>query len=460
MSVSGNTEDIMWFINKYPYFMLRFVIVVVIFIVFLVIIMLFRNRAYLRMVTDKDSVTGLMSWEKFKEDVETVIIKNAKTKYALIQFDIDKFKVVNDLYGIDGGNSLLRHIAAEIESMLDKNEMATRFYADVFCILISYDTDDEITGFISKISECIKNFTLIFGIYKIDEDLPVNLMIDRATFARNAVKGNSVKNYSFFDSRMLEEVLKEKKIESTMQSALDAGEFEVYLQPQFSVETEKIVSAEALVRWNDPIRKIIPPGEFIELFEKNNFITKLDVYMWEQVFKVISNWISSGKEPYPVSINVSAVHFKNRTIIDEITEVVKKFNIPLKYIELEITESTLLDDLDYAIDTIYQLHSLGFRIAMDDFGSGFSSLNVLNKLSIDVLKLDREFLNDASNSRKGKIVINDIITMAKHLNMNVVCEGVENREQVEYLKTTQCDKIQGFYYARPMSLINFEKEYY
>lgn len=460
MSVSDNTEDIMWFINKYPYFMLRFVIVVVIFIVFLVIIMLIRNRAYLRMVTDKDSVTGLMNWERFKEDVQTVIIKNAKNKYALIQFDIDKFKVVNDLYGIDGGNSLLRHIAAEIESMLDKNEMATRFYADVFCILISYDTDDEITGFISKISERIKNFVLIFGIYKIDEDLPVNLMIDRATFARNSVKGNSVKRYSFFDSGMLEEVLREKKIESTMQSALDAGEFEVYLQPQFSVKTEKIVSAEALVRWNDPIRKIIPPGEFIELFEKNNFITKLDVYMWEQVFKVISNWINSGKEPYPVSINVSAVHFKNRTIIDEITEVVKKFNIPLKYIELEITESTLLDDLDYAIDTIYQLHSLGFRIAMDDFGSGYSSLNVINKLSIDVLKLDREFLNDASNSRKGKIVINDIITMAKHLNMNVVCEGVENREQVEYLKTTQCDKIQGFYYARPMSLINFEKEYY
>lgn len=460
MDVSGNTEDVLWFINKYPYFMVRFVIVTIIFIIFLVFILSFRNRAYFRMVTDKDSVTGLMNWEKFKKYVQSVINKNDKTKYAIIQFDIDKFKVVNDLYGIDDGNNLLRQIAMEIQSMLDKNEAATRFYADVFCILISYNTDDEIMGFISKINERIKNFVLIFGIYKIEEDIPVNLMIDRATFARNEVKGNSIKKYCFFDNRMLEEVLKEKNIEGTMQSALDAGEFEVYLQPQYSVKTEKIVSAEALVRWNDPIRKIIPPGEFIELFEKNNFIIKLDIYVWEQVFRIILNWINSGKEPYPISINVSAVHFRNRTVVNEIKQVVKKYNVPLKYIELEITESTLLDDLDYAIDTIYQLHTLGFRIAMDDFGSGYSSLNVLNKLSIDVLKLDREFLNDASNSTKGKIVINDIITMAKHLKMDIVCEGVENREQVEYLKTTQCDKIQGYYYARPMTLINFEKEYF
>ena len=259
---------------------------------------------------------------------------------------------------------------------------------------------------------------------------------------------------------MLDKVLKEKNIENNMQSALDAGEFEAYLQPQYSVKTERIVSAEALVRWHDPIRKLIPPGEYIELFERNNFITKLDVYVWKQVFKIITKWIEQGREPYPVSINVSPVHFRNRTIIDEITDVINEYNIPLKYIELEITESVLLDDLQYAIDTMEELHNLGFRIAMDDFGSGYSSLNILNKLSLDVLKLDKEFLNDASNSEKGKIVINDIITMAKHLNMEVICEGVETREQVEYLQTTECDKIQGYYYAKPMSLINFEKEYY
>lgn len=466
MGMGGNKFDAVQFIGRYHDFLIRFIIVVIIILVSYTIIMSLRSKAFLKMMTDKDSVTGLMNWEEFKKNAQAAITKSNGMNFALIQFDIDKFKVVNDLYGIDGGNNLLKMIAMEIVSMLDKNEMATRFYADVFCLLISYHTEDEITGFINKINEriknCIKsiNLTLIFGIYRIEEDISVNLMIDRAAFARNSVKGNSVKFYSFFDNKMLEEVLKEKNIENNMQSALDSGEFEAYLQPQYSVKTEKIVSAEALVRWNDPIKKVIPPGEYIDLFERNNFIVKLDLYMWRQVFKIISQWIESGKKPYPVSINVSAVHFKNCSIVNEITEVVNEYNIPLEYIELEITESTLLDDLDYAIETIDELHNIGFRIAMDDFGSGYSSLNVLNKLSIDVLKLDREFLNDAVDSQKGKTVINDIIVMAKHLNMEVVCEGVETREQVEFLQTTECDKIQGYYYAKPMPLVNFEKEYF
>lgn len=459
--------DMKTFLDVYPHFQFRFLLVVVLFVIFFIVVMKLREKEYIKMVTGKDSVTGLMNWEKFKENVREVISKSSEKNYALIQFDVDKFKVINDMYGIDGGNSTLRGIAGELVGLIDKNELATRFYADVFCVLISYKNDDEITGFINTLSERIKNgvaagnVSLIFGIYKIEEEnLSVDLMVDRAGFARNSVKGNSVIRYSFFDGRMLDKVLKEKNIENNMQSALDVGEFEAYLQPQYSVKTERIVSAEALVRWHDPIRKLIPPGEYIELFERNNFITKLDVYMWKQVFKIITKWIEQGREPYPVSINVSPVHFRNRTIIDEITDVINEYNIPLKYIELEITESVLLDDLQYAIDTMEELHNLGFRIAMDDFGSGYSSLNILNKLSLDVLKLDKEFLNDASNSEKGKIVINDIITMAKHLNMEVICEGVETREQIEYLQTTECDKIQGYYYAKPMSLINFEKEYY
>lgn len=454
-------------LDAYPHFQSRFLLAVSLFVILFVITMRFHEKEYIRMVTGKDSITGLMNWDKFKENVRNIISGDLENKYALLQFDVDKFKIINDMYGIDGGNSMLRGIASEIEGLLDKNELATRFYADVFCVLISYKNDDEITGFINTLSERIKNeaesvnLSLIFGIYKIeDKDLSVDLMIDRAAFARNTIKGNQVIMYSFFDGRMMDEVLKEKNIENNMQSALDTGQFEAYLQPQYSVKTERIVSAEALVRWHDPIRKIIPPGEYIELFEKNNFIIKLDIYVWKQVFKIIARWIEEGRSPYPISINVSPVHFRNRTIIDEITKVIHEYDIPLEYIELEITESVLLDDLQYAIDTIEKLHRLGFRIAMDDFGSGYSSLNILNKLSLDVLKLDKEFLNDAANSDKGKIVINDIIIMAKHLNMEVICEGVETREQVEYLKTTECDKIQGFYYAKPMSLINFEKEYY
>lgn len=452
--------------DKYPFFLFRFVLVIVIVVAFFCIYMRYRNNEYLKMITNKDSITGLMNCDVFKEHATQLIKKNTGYKYAMIQFDIDRFKIINDSYGIDGGNKVLKMIANDLKAMLDKNELATRFYADVFCVLLHYKNVDEITGFIENFNKQISSsidsikLDLLYGVYKIGEDISVDYMIDRAAFARNSVKGNSIIQYTFFDNKMLEKVKKEKHIEDTMQSALDSGEFEAYLQPQYSVKNEKIVSAEALVRWNDPDGKLIPPGEYIDLFEKNNFITKLDVFIWKQVFKIIRKWINQGREPYQISINVSPVHFKNRTILDEIQGVIDEYDVPHNFIELEITESILLDDLSYAVDTIEKLHNLGFKIAMDDFGSGYSSLNILNKLSIDVLKLDREFLNDSSNSKKGKIVISDIISMAKDLNMEVICEGVETREQVDFLKTTECDKIQGYFYAKPMSLIKFEKEYY
>lgn len=467
MSMVAN-EEVMEFlraVGNYPFFVIRFFIVVAVLILIIFFTFHLRNKAYVRMIEDMDSISGLINWEKFRKEAANKIKKNKDEKYAIVQFDIDKFKVVNDLYGINGGNNLLKTVGSEIDNLIEKEELATRFYADVFCMLITYNTDDEMTGFIQKVNENIKNsypavnLFLTFGIYKVSEEVSVELMVDRAAIARNSVKGNGVRYYAFFDNRMLEEVIHEKRIENTMQAALEAGEFEPFLQPQYSVKTERIVSAEALVRWNDPIRKIIPPSEYIEIFEKNNFIVKVDVYIWKQICKMINHWIEKGWKPYPVSLNVSPVHFRNRTIIKEITDVVKEYNTPLEYLELEITESVILDDMEYAISTIEELHKLGFRIAMDDFGSGYSSLNLLNKLSIDVLKIDKEFLNDASNSDKGKVVIRDIIAMAKDLDMQVVCEGVEKHEEVEFLQATDCDKIQGYYYAKPMSIIEFEKKY-
>lgn len=462
-------EEVMEFlkiIGNYPYYLIRF------FIVFAVIMLVgffsyyLKNKTYVSMIKDKDMISGLVNWENFRIQSANLIKKNKNDNYAIVQFDIDKFKVVNDLYGINGGNNLLKTVGSELDNIIEKKELATRFYADVFCMLVTYNTEDEIVGFIQKVNEAIKssypavNLFMTFGIYKVVEDVSIELMVDRAGFARNSVKGNSVNYYAFFDNKMLEEVLHEKRIENTMQAALEAGEFEPYLQPQYSVKTEKIVSAEALVRWNDPIRKIIPPSEYIDIFEKNNFIVNVDVYVWRQVCKTINKWMEQGRTPYPISLNVSPVHFKNRTIIEEITDVVNEYNTPLEYIELEITESVILDDMEYAINTISELHDRGFRIAMDDFGSGYSSLNILNKLSMNVLKIDKEFLNDSSNSEKGKIVIKDIISMAKDLQMQVVCEGVEKYEEVEFLKETDCDKIQGYYYAKPMSLIEFEKKYF
>lgn len=466
MKANQGVLEFLGVVGEYPYILIRFFIVAITLIVMVFLAIYIRNIAYIKMIGELDSISGLINWDNFKIEAANIIKKNRDVKYAIVQFDIDKFKIVNDIYGINGGNNLLKTVGSELENLIEKEELAARFYADVFCMLITYNTDDEIVGFIQRVNKNIKNsypvvnLFMTFGIYRIVEDVSIDLMVDRAAIARNSVKGNSVRYYAFFDNKMLEEVMHEKKIENTMQSALEAGEFEAFLQPQYSVKTEKIVSAEALVRWNDPIRKIIPPGEYIEIFEKNNFIVKVDVYVWKQVCKTIKLWLERGCKPYPVSLNVSPVHFKNRSIIKEITDVVNEYNTPKEYLELEITESVVLDDMEYAINTIDELHRLGFRIAMDDFGSGYSSLNLLNKLPIDVLKIDKEFLNDASNSERGKIVIRDIIAMAKDLDMQVVCEGVEKHDEVEFLKGTDCDKIQGYYYAKPMPVLEFEKKYF
>lgn len=468
---SGLKSDVADIIEKYPFFALRVLIVVLLFIFLVITICLVKYRAYIHMVTDLDDITGLANWDRFKTEATMQIQKNQKSsnkKYALIQFDIDKFKMVNDVYGMSGGNRILHAIAMDIKALLHSGEMITRIYADVFCILMEYQEDEDIEERIEQFLEIIRGSSVSFGInayfgvYKLEEEeeLSIDMMTDRANLAKQSVKGNTVKYYGFFDQGIREKVLREKNIENNMYSALEAGEFVPYLQPQYSTRTEKIVSAEALVRWNDPIHQIISPAEFIELFERNKFIIKLDTYIWEQVCKLMSKWMKEGKDLIPISLNVSPVHFTNGDLVNEITSIMNSYHIPSYLIELEITESTFLEDKENVIRTIDKLHQLGYRIAMDDFGSGYSSLNLLSILPIDVLKIDQEFLRNTADSDKGKIVIKNVIAMAKELNMTVITEGVETREQVEFLRETECDKIQGYYYSKPLPVPDFENKYH
>ncbi len=461
-------SDFGYLIVEHPYFVLRIAIVLILFVASVVLFSYRKYHAYIHMATDIDGITGLINWERLKKELKVKLAKNQGKKYALIHFDIDKFKTVNDVYGTSGGNRILRAIATDIKALLNPGENASRVYADVFCLLIEYDTDEQIIERVSEFNKAVKNcsvtfkLNVYFGIYKIEEDIQIDIMSDRANLAKQSIKGSSVLYYSFFDQKIRDKILREKTIENSMYAALEAGEFVPYLQPQYSTRTGKIVSAEALVRWNDPMNQnqVVSPGEFIELFERNKFIIKLDAYIWEEICKLLRKWIDDNKEPISISVNVSPIHFTNGDLVNEISDIVTAYNIPPHLIELEITESTFVEDKENVIEIIDKLHQLGFKIAMDDFGSGYSSLNMLNVLPVDVLKVDKDFLNNTSDDAKGKIVIRNIIKMAKELNMTVITEGVENREQLEFLSETECDKIQGYYYSKPLPVHDFENRYY
>ncbi|WP_236879340.1 putative bifunctional diguanylate cyclase/phosphodiesterase [Clostridioides difficile] len=243
-----------------------------------------------------------------------------------------------------------------------------------------------------------------------------------------------------------------------MNKALEKGEFIVYYQPKYSLgDVNEIEGAEALIRWNSPEFGFISPIDFIPLFEKNGFIVNIDMFVFEEVCKTLNKWINKGYTPVPISVNMSRVHLYRDNFIENITDLISKYNISPEFIELELTESVVFDNLNILIDIMKKIKEIGFLISMDDFGSGYSSLNLLKDLSFDILKLDRGFLIETTDTKRGKIIISKIVEMAKAIDIKVICEGVETYEQVEFLKEIGCDKVQGYLFAKPMVLDEFEK---
>ncbi|MDX5684949.1 putative bifunctional diguanylate cyclase/phosphodiesterase, partial [Clostridioides difficile] len=265
-------------------------------------------------------------------------------------------------------------------------------------------------------------------------------------------------SYSFFNEDTRNRLYKEKRLEDNMNKALEKGEFIVYYQPKYSLDdVNEIEGAEALIRWNSPEFGFISPIDFVPLFEKNGFIVNIDMFVFEEVCKTLNKWINKGYTPVPISVNMSRVHLYRDNFIENITDLISKYNISPEFIELELTESVVFDNLNILIDIMKKIKEIGFLISMDDFGSGYSSLNLLKDLSFDILKLDRGFLIETTDTKRGKIIISKIVEMAKAIDIKVICEGVETYEQVEFLKEIGCDKVQGYLFAKPMVLDEFEK---
>lgn len=427
----------------------------------------------------KDPVTGGNNYLYFNAGATKFLSSpiNNNKNFALIDFSLLKFKHYCSLYGTEEGDRLLRVIDKYLKKCLKHGEIHARVNDSDFVMLIRVQNADDIPAIQSRLEEIIYNFKnkisrdnkivglknvrIKSGIYIIRDESTEewkqrrnkkNLNVDqfyiKAGIAKNLL--SEEESIKFYNHDMLEMEKWEQKVEDKMQEALDKEEFSVYIQPKYNPTTHKLAGGEALVRWISPEEGIIPPFKFIPIFEKTGFVTKLDDYMISHTAKLQSQWLSEGKKIVPVSVNVSRAHFAQSDLAEHIRDLVDAYPLPHEYIEIELTESAFFDDKNALLSTVKKLQEYGFEVSMDDFGAGYSSLNSLKDLPLNVLKLDAEFFRGEDAGERGKIVVAQAISLAKQLNMRIVAEGVEKEEQVNFLASKDCDMIQGYYFDKPM----------
>lgn len=417
-----------------------------------------------------DRLTGAPNIEKFKLEAQSYIDSSPNRKFAVIYIDFNNFKYMNDVFGYSYGDSLLCEYTNILQKSLGVMDTFCRVSADNFLILRFYESkdrllsvqrfvDDEIAKFALATKE--KNFISMSGGICCREDIGEQMQImelaERANFARKLAKASSGTSYVFYDESIRERMLSEKDIENNMQSALESGEFIVYLQPKVNIATGKIAAAEALVRWRMESGELMSPGIFIPIFEKNLFIIKLDQYVFTRVCIWLSRRIRSGKPVLPISVNVSRMQLYDPAFVETYVAIKSKYSIPDHLIEIEFTESVVYENLEHLLTIIKDLKANGFHCALDDFGNGYSSLHLLKNLPVDVLKIDGMFFRDAEDLERANTVVQGIVLLAKKLNLQIVAEGVEHQEQVDFLRSIGCDLVQGYVYYKPMPPADFEK---
>ena len=413
--------------------------------------------AYIDPITKKGNIYYFR-----KRGQEILDKEKSKENQYLLVLDINKFKMINKAYGYKTGDTILNGIGEELEQILGKQSLICRYSNDYFAVLFEYKEDiRKIVNTLVKNIENLKidsnvyNLSVNMGIYKLtDADTNISVAMDKAIIAHSASKGDVFDKFHIYDEKMEKELEKESKIEQEMYQALMNKEFKVYYQPKMYTKNEELYGAEALVRWKHN-GKMVPPSEFVPLFEKNKFILKLDVYVFEQVCSDMKTWKEKyGKEPV-VSVNVSRDHFLDEHFLEKYMMIAAKYGVNTNNIDLEITESATVEAGIDIIEIMNKMKKLGFLISIDDFGTGYSSLSTLQDMPADILKIDKSFVDRIGKNEKN--MIDYILTMAKELKLTTIAEGVETKEQRDYLLEKGCDIIQGYYYAKPMPEEEFEE---
>ena len=389
---------------------------------------------------------------RFRRNVNDLLF-SAQNPVGIIQFDIRKFKLVNDLYGEKFGDEVLYFIRRKLKEVCRKEQYYINVRSDVFMVVMEYEKEEELVKFIQDLDARIGSFKNVklqmsYGVYIVeDREMELRQMEDRASMARRAAKDSILTNILFYKEKFKERLYTRKFIEENMQAAINERQFMMYLQPKYSIAKNEIIGAEALVRWRHPERGMIYPDQFIPIIEENGFVKKVDYYIWAEACRFIKKCEASGVMPCPISVNVSRIHLKDNEYIEVLSDMIESNDISKTLLELEITETA--DDLQISRKAL-KLKEEGFTLLMDDFGSGYSSLNVLLETPFDVIKLDRKFIENMMVSNKGRLILEQVVLMANKLELGILAEGVETKEQVELLRSIGCDQVQGFYYAKPM----------
>lgn len=449
--------------NALPYIM------AVLFAAVLVAVLIISKREkHYRHLALTDSVTGLWNDVKFYQETQEILERNPDKEYLLITLDINRFKFINNDFGSRAGDKMLVVLGKRIHEIFGGVAYYARGTADVFLILI------EEKNFREEMLNPLKKeiyfdnggkrqyykVVIKAGVRKIhagEKREDIKRYADQASMARKTIKESADESIAYYDKEMKENIAREIAIENKMEAALENGEFRAYLQPKYYLPTEEIVGAEALVRWVTPDGKIVPPDKFIPLFERNGFIVKVDFYVYEQVMKQMAEWRKEGRTPICVSVNVSRVHIRTYDFFIKLNKLIEKYQIPKEYFELELTETMIGGGQGTTRDFVRECKREGYSVSIDDFGSGYSSLNLLKDLPVDILKIDKGFLDETAESKRSSIIVQQVVEMAKKMKIGTLCEGVETLEQAYFLKDIGCDMAQGYLFSKPIPMKEFEK---
>ncbi len=408
-----------------------------------------------------DSLTGMYSKEFFFERAARLLDSYPDESFDLVCCDVESFKMVNERYGVKRGDEVLKLLAEALNLASSERDICGRLVADVF-VVITPHVDRKIhleknEICCRKITEKFSSIVLKSGVYEnVDRDVSVATMCDRAMLAADSIKGHYGEMMAFYDEKLRKQLIMEQEIVDAMETALAQEQFKVYYQPKHNLKENKIGGAEALVRWIHPKYGFMNPAQFIPIFERNGFITKLDFYVWQKVCCDLREWKERGLPIVPISINASRTDFDVLDLDRRIKELADKYEIEPKYIHVEVTESAYSDNPKRLKDVVEGLISEGFLVELDDFGAGYTSLNILDDLPISILKLDMSLVRKMTGENKGRSALTFALNLAEMMNLESVAEGVETKEQADKLRDMGCTYAQGYFYSKPIPKEEFE----
>ena len=423
-----------------------------------------KSMKELKFYAERDYLTLMYNRAALYKYTRELISKNKDKKYIIGYWDIDSFKVINELFGEKTGDSILRKITRYLNRINENMGVYGRLESDHFITCLP---EEVMKNSMKKIERLISGHNnlgiaeypvmLHVGLYIVDDpEVSIDIACSRALMALESIKGNYIKRWAYYDEKLKNTIMKEQRLINDTENALKENQFVINLQPIYNIKENRLVSAEALVRWNHPVNGMIPPDLFIPLFERNGFITKLDMYVLEEVCRYLADNEKSGVKNVPVSVNLSRMDFYNKNLCREIENILSRYHIDNSLIKIEITESAYNDNYQNLYEAVSYFRNNGFKVLMDDFGSGYSSLNMIKDIDVDILKIDMKFINNLEGSEKACGILMTIIDMAKILNLEVIAEGVETFSQYKMLKSMGCDCIQGYYFSEPLSKKDFK----